>query len=95
MIYQMVLHRPVELAPVCRQNAECRRVGEEPRNIVQAADCRVIDDCVEIVEVKLILERVCVGEADSQQDARSPGLSPLRRRRYLRCQLCLHAPKVV
>jgi hypothetical protein len=27
-----------------------------------------MDDRVEVVEVKLILERVCVGEADRQQD---------------------------
>lgn len=60
---------------VLRQAAEGVGVGEEARPVGQAADRRVLDDGVAVVEVKSVVEEVCVGCNDERDCARrcSPG----------------------
>jgi hypothetical protein len=59
----------LSIRAVCKEHAECRCIGKEVRNIAQAADCRIIDDRMEVVVMKSVLSRVCVCEANQKQRA--------------------------
>ena len=60
--------RPVRL--IRGQRAERRRIGEEPRDIIEAPDEGVIDDRVRVVEVEPVFEvvRVCRRDARCRQE---------------------------
>jgi hypothetical protein len=52
---------------VGRKDAEGRSIGEEARQVAEAADGGVVGDGVEVVEVEAILQRVGVGRAHGRQ----------------------------